>query len=119
VGVRRTTWSTAARRFRLAFAFDTKAEPTLVYKNEIATTYMAQPAGEGEAPVSTSSTSPASRLHPGAGQPAYIAAISTFNPLPGELTSTSSSRAQGQGLDVSALLPRSSPISRRTTPPPW
>src|SRR5262245_49824700 len=34
--------------FRLAFPFDTKAEPALIYKNEIAGTYMDQAAGEGD-----------------------------------------------------------------------
>jgi hypothetical protein len=92
--------------FRLAFPFDTKAEPTLIYKNEIATTYMAQPPARGRRAASTSSTSPATRP-PGAGQPRLPRAISTFNPLPGELTLDQLKPVlKAKGLDVDALLPQ-------------
>ena len=104
--------------FRLAFPFDTKAEPTLIYKNEIATTYMAQPAGEGEAGGLHVINFTGDQATPVPASPAYIAAISTFNPLPGELTLDQlKPMLKAKGLDVDALLPaRSCPTSRPTTP---
>ena len=93
--------------FRLAFPFDTKAEPTLIYKNEIATTYMAQPAGEGEAAGLHVINFTGEQATPVPASPAYIAAISTFNPLPGELTLDQLKPVlKAKGLDVDALLPQ-------------
>ena len=93
--------------FRLAFPFDTKAEPTLIYKNEIATTYMAQPAGEGEAAGLHVINFTGEQATPVPASPAYIAAISKFNPLPSELTLDQLKPVlKAKGLDVDALLPQ-------------
>jgi hypothetical protein len=93
--------------FRLAFPFDTKAEPTLIYKNEIATTYMAQPAGEGEVAGLNVINFTGDQATPVPASPAYIAAISKFNPLPSELTLDQLKPVlKAKGLDVDALLPQ-------------
>ena len=93
--------------FRLAFPFDTKAEPTLIYKNEIATTYMAQPAGEGEAGGLHVINFTGDQATPVPASPAYLAAISKFNPLPSELTLDQLKPVlKAKGLDVDALLPQ-------------
>jgi len=93
--------------FRLAFPFDTKAEPALIYKNEIATTYMAQPAGEGEAGGLPVINFTGDQATPVPASPAYLAAISKFNPLPNELTLDQLKPVlKAKGLDVDALLPQ-------------
>jgi hypothetical protein len=93
--------------FRLAFPFDTKAEPTLIYKNEIATTYMAQPAGEGEAGGLHVINFTGDQATPVPASPAYLNAISTFNPLPSELTLDQLKPVlKAKGLDVDTLLPQ-------------
>jgi hypothetical protein len=93
--------------FRLAFPFDTKAEPMLIYKNEIAGTYMAQPAGEGEVHGLPVINFTGDQATPVPASPAYLAAISTFNPLPGELTLDQLKPVlKAHALDVDALLPQ-------------
>jgi hypothetical protein len=93
--------------FRLAFPFDTKAVPMLIYKNEIAGTYTAQPAGEGEVGGLHVINFSGDQATPVPASPAYLAAISTFNPLPDSLTLDQLKPVlKAKGLDVDALLPQ-------------
>ena len=84
--------------FRLAFPFDTKAEPTLIYKNEIATTYMAQPAGRGRGGRSPRHQLHRRAGHPGAGQPRVPRGHLEVQPAAGRADPRpAQARAQGQG----------------------
>ena len=92
--------------FRLAFPFDTKAEPTLIYKNEVATTYTANPTGEGEVGGLKVINFGADQTTPLPVSPAYFTALSTLTPLPTELSLDQLKPILKQaGLDVDVLLP--------------
>ena len=68
---------------------------------------MAQPAGEGEAAGLHVINFTGEQATPVPASPAYIAAISKFNPLPGELTLDQLKPVlKAKGLDVDALLPQ-------------
>jgi hypothetical protein len=95
-----------APAYRLAFPFDTQSRPFLIYKNEVATTYVAKPAGEGNVQglkvlnfaADQSKTLPVS--------PAYLAALRKITPLPSQLTLDQLKPIlKNAGLDVDALLP--------------
>ena len=95
-----------APAFRLAFPFDTKAEPALVYKNEVATTYTANPAGEGEVDGLDVLEFTADQSEPLPISPAYFQVLNGLTPLPTELTLDQLRPILlSVGLDVDALLP--------------
>jgi hypothetical protein len=92
--------------FRLAFPFDTKAEPALVYKNEVATTYTANPAGEGEVDGLSVLQFEADQTEPLPISPAYFQVLNGLTPLPSQLTLDQLKPILlSVGLDVDTLLP--------------
>jgi hypothetical protein len=95
-----------APAFRLAFPFDTEAEPARVYKNEVATTYTANPAGEGEIDGLDVLEFNADQTEPLPISPAYFQVLNGLTPLPTELTLDQLKPILlSVGLDVDVLLP--------------
>jgi hypothetical protein len=95
-----------APAFRLAFPFDTKAEPALVYKNEVATTYTAEPAGEGNVDGLDVLEFEADQSEPLPISPAYFQVLNGLTPLPTQLTLDQLRPILlSVGLDIDALLP--------------
>jgi hypothetical protein len=92
--------------FRLAFPFDTPAVPTLIYKNEVGTTYLANPLGEGEVGGLSVINFAAEQTTPLPVSPAYLAALNALNPLPSSLTLDQLKPIlKGVGIDIDVLLP--------------
>jgi hypothetical protein len=95
-----------APAFRLAFPFDTKAEPALVYKNEVATTYTATPAGESEIDGLDVLEFSADQSEPLPISPAFFQVLNGLTPLPTQLTLDQLKPILlSVGLDVDTLLP--------------
>ncbi len=92
--------------FRLAFPFDTPAVPTLIYKNEVGTTYLANPAGSGEVGGLNVINFTADQAKPLPVSPAYLTALNALTPLPSTLTLEQLKPIlKGVGLDIDVLLP--------------
>jgi hypothetical protein len=92
--------------FRLAFPFDTPAVATLIYKNEVGTTYLANPLGEGEVGGLSVINFAAEQTTPLPVSPAYLAALNALNPLPSSLTLDQLKPIlKGVGIDIDVLLP--------------
>jgi len=72
--------------YRLAFPFDTKPQSYLIYKNEVATTYRAKPAGEGEVQGLKVINFTGRQDKPLPVSPTYLEALSAITPLPSQLT---------------------------------
>jgi hypothetical protein len=91
--------------YRLAFPFDTPTKPYQIYKNEVATTYTAQPAGEGEVEGLKVKNFAADQSTPLPISPAYFTALNKITPLPTELTLDQLKPIlKTAGIDIDALL---------------
>jgi hypothetical protein len=95
-----------AGAYRLAFPFDTEAEPVEIYKNEVETTYVAQPAGEDEVQGLDVIRFTAEQSEPLPITADYKEQLDALTPLPDELTLAQLDPVLKQaGLDVQAILP--------------